>query len=150
MTKGLTSTSTMKMLGMENEGGKVTLNPKVKVVLKNGKKNVKELEYLFSKFDKLSNELNLAKFLKTNNQYLMTKQTDKKNIRRNLFRRMFPTEQFDKRWTMIIIMPKRRKRKNSSLIDDDNLSLLSGGTGSVISGMETLLGGGGESITVDD
>lgn len=77
---------------------------------------------------------------------MFTKQNDKKNIRRNLFRKMFPTETFDKKWTLIIHLPKKKRHKNS-LVDDDNLSLLSGGTGSVISGMETMMNGNiGESL----
>ena len=105
--------------------------------MKNGKKIVNQLEFLYSKFDKLSQELNLVKFQKSSNQYILSKQNDKKNVRRNLFRRMYPSEPFDKRWTVIIMLPRRKRRKNSTG-DDDDLSLLSGGTGSVISGIDTL------------
>ena len=62
---------------------------------------------------------------------------------------MFPKENFDKRWTMIVVLPRRKQRK-ASLTDDEELSLLSGGTGSVVSGMDTLMGGEGGSMIGDD
>lgn len=133
---------------MDHDLAKALVNPKVQIYVKNGKVAVSKYEYLYTKFDKFIAEFGLGKFQVTSEQYMLSKQNDKKNVRKTLFLKMFPNENFDKKWSLTINLPKRKRKRGNTFSDDDNMSLLSDGNASAASAGD--LGNSPDNIPIDE
>jgi len=144
----LLGTQNPKLIGMDDDLAKDLVNPKVHIYLKNGKIAVKQYEYLYSKFDKFIAEFELGKFQVTSEQYMLSKQNDKKKVRKTLFLKMFPNENFDKKWSLTINLPKRKRKRANTFSDDSNMSLLSDGNASDASAGD--LGNSPDNIPIDE
>jgi hypothetical protein len=124
--KGLTSVGGQKDFAGEHKTDEGA-GPKVQIIIKSGKRVVKQYEYNLKKFEKLAKEMGLVKFMQSRNLYVMNRQTDKRNVRRNMFKKIFPKEQYDKRWVLDIVVPKKKRRRMMMGSDDDAMSMLSMG-----------------------
>ena len=126
-SKGLSTMNTSKLFTGLEEGTKgredTLLSARVNIF--NGKKALYSYEYPLSQFDKLVEEMGLYPF-RQGNQFNFTRLSDKKSLRRVLFKRMFPDKPYEKKWVMKVVVPKKRRKRpstSSDIPDLDNTSV---------------------------